>query len=308
MYNTGMFRFAFLLLFAVDLHAAAQAVDIDAAAQLYADASTREQVRASLVPMPAHIRQLFLGNTASPLSDSQLAAVDAAAKRGFRIDVFEPPALRALAANLDPDTVKKTDAFLSSDVGKRMVAADVALATLDEATIDKVMQGQISAPSTPQRDALFAKLEAATRSTESNVQIFLSMGTAVAQGTAIGSGMDPGPVGERARKSGEASRADLEHTMREPMRRYMAYDYRDLSDADLKHLLAFLQSTAGKRYVAAYIASLDAGFNAMGKRCGEQLGESLRELAIAQLITESPNPNQEPPADAKPAPDLKNHK
>ena len=299
MYNTRMFRFAFMLLFAVDVHAAAP-VDIEAAAQLYADASTRVQVRASLVPMPAHIRQLFMGNTASPLSDSQLAAVDAAAKRGFRIDVFEPPALRALAANLDPDTVKKTEGFLSSDLGKRMVAADVALATLDEATIDKVMQGQLTTPSTPQRDALFAKLEVATRSTESNVQIFLSMGTAVAQGTAIGSGMDPGPVGERARKSGEASRADLEHTMREPMRRYMAYDYRDLSDADLKHLLAFLQSTAGKHYVAAYIASLDAGFNAMGKRCGEQLGDSLRELAIAQLATESP--------ELKPAPDPKNQK
>jgi len=298
-YNTRMFRFAFMLLFAVDVHAAAP-VDIEAAAQLYADASTRVQVRASLVPMPAHIRQLFMGNTASPLSDSQLAAVDAAAKRGFRIDVFEPPALRALAANLDPDTVKKTEGFLSSDLGKRMVAADVALATLDEATIDKVMQGQLTTPSTPQRDALFTKLEVATRSTESNVQIFLSMGTAVAQGTAIGSGMDPGPVGERARKSGEASRADLEHTMREPMRRYMAYDYRDLSDADLKHLLAFLQSTAGKHYVAAYIASLDAGFNAMGKRCGEQLGDSLRELAIAQLATESP--------ELKPAPDPKNQK
>lgn len=306
MYNTHMFRFAFLLLFTLNVHAAIQAVDIDAAAQLYAQAAIREQVRASLVPMPAHIRQLFVGSTASALSESQLAAVDAAAKRGFRIDVFEPAALRALAANLDADTVKKTEAFLGSDLGRRMVAADVALATLDEDTLNKVMDGKITAPSTPQRDALFAKLEVASHSSESNVQIFLSMGTAVAQGAAIGSGMDPGPVGERARKSGEASRAELEQSMRQPMRRYMAYDYRDLSDADLKQLLAFLQSAAGKRYVAAYTASLDAGFNAMGKRCGEQLGDSLRELAIAQLATESPN--QDAPAEAKPAPDLKNHK
>jgi hypothetical protein len=301
-----MFRLAILLLFTLDVHAAIQAVDIDAAAQLYADAATREQVRASLVPMPAHIRQLFMGNTSSALSESQLAAVDAAAKRGFRIDVFEPAALRALAANLDADTVKKTEAFLASDLGRRMVAADVALATLDEDTINKVMDGKITAPSTPQRDALFWKLETATHSSESNVQIFLSMGTAVAQGAAIGSGMDPGPVGERARKSGEASRAELEQSMRQPMRRYMAYSYRDLSDADLKQLLAFLQSTAGKRYVAAYTASLDAGFNAMGKRCGEQLGESLRELAIAQLATESPN--QEAVPDVKPAPDPNAHK
>ena len=71
------------------------------------------------------------------------------------------------------------------------------------------------------------------------------------------------------------------------MRRYLAYGYRDLSDTDLKRVLSFLQSTEGKRYMSAYLASLGAGFYAMGKRCGEQLGESLRELAMAQLATES---------------------
>ena len=71
--------------------------------------------------------------------------------------------------------------------------------------------------------------------------------------------------------------------MREPMRRFLAYSYRNLSDSDLKHLLAFLESSAGKRYVTAYNASMGAGFDAMGKRTGEQLGESLRELAQAHL-------------------------
>jgi hypothetical protein len=119
------------------------------------------------------------------------------------------------------------------------------------------------------------------------VQIYLSMGTAVAVGTAIGSGMDPAPVEARARKSGESSRADMEKSMREPMRRYMAYDYREFSDADLKRMLSFLESSAGKRYILAYNASLGAGFDAMGKRCGEQLGDSLRELAMAKIATES---------------------
>jgi hypothetical protein len=290
-YNTGMSRFGFLLALAAVLQAtsiqAAPAVDIETAAQVYQDAAIREQVRASLGAMPAHIRQLYENNVAAPFSDAQLAAVTAAAKRGFRIDVFEAPALSAFAANLDSDTAKKASAFLSSDLGKRMVAADVALANLEEEKLDKIMSGELTAPSTPQRDALFAKLEAASRSTESTVQIFLSMGTAVALGTAIGAGLDPGPVEERFRKSGEATRSDLEKTMREPLRRYMAYDYRDFSDADLKHLLDFLQSAPGRRYVSAYIASMGAGFDAMGRRCGEQIGDSLRELAIAQLDTES---------------------
>ena len=228
--------------------AVAAPVDIDTAAQLYQAAAIREQVRASLGSMPRQIRKLFQGNTSSPLSDTQLAAVDVAAVRAFRIDVFEAPALSAFASNLDADTVKKAEAFLDSDAGKRWVAADVSLASLSDADADKIMNGDLAAASTPQRAALFGKLERAERSSESTIQILLTMGTAVALGTAVGSGMDPGPAEERARKSGEASRQILEENMREPMRRYVAYGYRDLSDADLKHVLSFLQSAAGKQY------------------------------------------------------------
>jgi hypothetical protein len=109
------------------------------------------------------------------------------------------------------------------------------------------------------------------------------MGQAVAIGTAIGSGLDQQSVAERAQKSGEASRAGLEQDMRAPMRRFIAYSYRDLSDSDLKHVLAFLESPAGAHYVSAYNAAMGAGYDAMGRRTGEQLGESLRELAQAKL-------------------------
>ncbi len=293
-----MIRFALLILLSTGAYAA-QAVDIDTAATVYQDAAIREQVRASLGAMPAHIRQLFSADTAAHLSDQQLNAVTAAAKRGFRIDVFEVPALSALAANLDDDTVKKTEAFLSTDLGRRMVAADVATAKIEEDKIDKIMNGEVAVPSTPKRDELFGKLELASRSTESTVQIFLSMGQAVAIGTAVGAGRDTAAVAESSRKSGEASRPGLEQGMREPLRRYLAYSYRDMSDSDLKHLLKFLESPPGKRYVSAYIASLGAGFDAMGRRCGEQLGESLRELAQAQLDVPTVSP---PPDIAAPTP------
>ena len=100
----------------------------------------------------------------------------------------------------------KSKAFLASDLGRRMVDADVAAATLGEANIDKVMEGELAVPSTPKRDAIVDKLVRATHSAESTVQVFLSMGEAVAVGTAIGSGLDPSAVAERARKS-SASRA-----------------------------------------------------------------------------------------------------
>ena len=298
MYNTNMLRFAFLVGL-VGLGALVQAgvppVDMDTAAQLYQEAAIREQVRASLGSMPGQIRKLFQGNTSTPLTDAQLDAVNLAATRAFRIDVFDAPALNAFAANLDADTLKKAEAFLETDVGKRMVAADLRLASLSDADADKVMNGDISAPSTPQRIVLFEKLERAERSAESTVQILLTMGTAVAAGTAVGSGIDPVPVEQRARKSGEAGRQTMQENLREPMRRYLAYGYRDLSDADLKQVLSFLQSSAGKQYISAYLASLGAGFYAMGRRCGEQLGESLRELAMAQLATESAEQAQPAP-------------
>jgi hypothetical protein len=308
-----MIRFAFLtsaaLLVSAGLAGAAvpPAVDIDTAAQLYQEAAIREQVRASLPSMPAHIRKLFQGNTSTPLTPNQLDAVNVAAVRAFRIDVFEAPALSAFAANLDADTVKKAEAFMVSEPGKKMVAAELGLASLSDADADKVMNGDTAAPTTPQRNVLFEKLERAERSSESTVQILLTMGTAVAAGTAVGSGMDPGPVEERARKSGEASRQTLENDLREPMRRYMAYGYRDVGDGDVKQILSFLQSSAGKQYINAYLASLGAGFNAMGRRCGEHLGESLRELAMAQLATQEAEradraPSQSPLPGSKPRP------
>lgn len=300
-----MIRFAFPLVAGLALSVAGFAragvtpVDIDTAAQLYQDAAIREQVRASLGSMPAHIRKLFQGNTSTPLTPSQLDAVNVAAVRAFRLDVFEAPALTAFAANLDADTVKKAEAFLATDAGKRWVAADLGLASLTDADAEKVMNGDIAAPTTPQRNLLVEKLERAERSSEATVLILVTMGTAVATGTAVGSGMDPGPVEQRARKSGEASRQTLEENLREPMRRYMAYGYRDLSDADLKQVLSFLQSSAGKQYISAYLASQGAGFYAMGRRCGEQLGESLRELAMAQLAAEDVDANR---ADRAPLP------
>jgi hypothetical protein len=289
-----MMRFAVLMLAAGNALAAESVVDIDTAAKVYQEAEVREQVRASLVTMPKQIREMFSRDASAQLDQEQLGAVTAAAERGFRIDVFEAPALSAFAHNLDPATVAKSQAFLTSDLGKRMVTADVAAATMGETNIDKVMSGEVTAPSTPKRDAIIDKLEHATHSTESTVQIFLSMGQAVAIGTAIGSGLDQQSVAERAQKSGEASRAGLEQDMRTPMRRFLAYSYRDMSDGDLKHILAFYESPAGVRYVSAYNTSMGAGYEAMGRRTGEQLGESLRELAQAKL---EPSPDERIPPD-----------
>jgi len=267
----------------VSSHAAQTPVNIDTAAEVYQAAAVREQVRASLGSMPKKIRQMFAADPMAAFSDTHLDAVGAAAKHAFQITVFEPPALSAFAGHLDAATVKKSLAFLNSDLGRRMVAADVALAESDEAQIDSIMSGKLAAASTPERDALTRQLELDTQSTDSAVEIFLKIGKALAIGTAIGSGMDPKAAAERADRAADPSaRQDIANDLREPLRRYIAYGYRDLSDDDLTRLSAFLESAAGKRFVNAYNAAMEAGYDAMSQRCGEQIGESWRELAQAQ--------------------------
>jgi hypothetical protein len=299
-----MIRFVSLLLLSANLHAAAPpidtgAVNIETAADVYTAAAVRDQVRASLDSMPAKIRQMFAADAAAALTPTQLDAVSAAAKHAFRIIVFEPAALSALASNLDPATVKKSLAFFASDVGQRMVAADVALARLDEKDVDKVMSGEIKVASTPERDVLMKKLEAQTGAAESAVEVYMRIGRALAVGTAIGSGMDPIAAGDRANKAAtSADREELRKNLEQPLLRYLAYGYRDLSNADLARLSEFLASTAGKRYVTAYNAAMSAGFDAMSERCGEQIGESWRELANARL----PPPADTPPSMEMPTP------
>jgi hypothetical protein len=308
-----MRRLALLFLLSVTAAATAAAaavpVDIDTAATVYQAAAIRDQVRASLTSMPGKMRTMFATDSAEKLSDSYLAAVSAAAERGFRIDIFEPPALAALAADLDAATVAKSTAFLDSDLGRRMVAADVAIAELDEPTIAKIMDGALSAPSDPKRDALLDQIEAATRSTDSAVDIYLGIGRALAVGTAIGSGMDPVAADLRASKAADAgARTDLANSLHAPLRRYIAYGYRDLSEADLKRLLKFLDSAAGRRYVLAYNAAMSAGFGAMAKRCGEQIGDRWRELAQVQLAQPAqPAPQDSPVAPEQPPPDAPMH-
>src|SRR6202000_3123278 len=169
-------NFTFLSRLAGAEHGAVPPIDIDTAAQLYQQAAIRAQVRASLGSMPNHIRKLLQGNATAPLTPTQLDAVNVAAVRAFRIDVFEAPALSAFAANLDADTVKKAEVFLTGDAGKKWVAADLGVASLSDDAADKVMNGDTAAPTTPQRNALIEKLERAEHSSESTVQILLTMG------------------------------------------------------------------------------------------------------------------------------------
>jgi hypothetical protein len=146
-----MVRFAWLLLLSGPLYAAQSSVDFDTAATVYQAAAVRAQVRASLATMPAKIRRLYAAEDSQALSEEQLAAVEAGAVHGFRIALYEPPAIAALAAGLTAIAAREALAFLRSSAGQHMVAADVALAQADEASLDKISSGELTAPTSAER-------------------------------------------------------------------------------------------------------------------------------------------------------------
>ena len=286
--------FLLLLGLSATVLAAPPSVTIDAAGRLYLAAGMREQVSASLDGMPQKLRRMFVSESQGKLDAARLSAVTAAAKHTFRIDVFEPSALAAFAAHLDPTTVESTLAFLASPTGQRMVAADVALAKLDPAATDAVANGKVAAPTTPQRAALFQRIAAVTRATDSAAEVYMTMGRSLAVGKAMGYGLDLKDARASVGKKTPPP-ADLLSSLAVPLERYVAYDYRDLSDADLRNMLAFFDSAAGKTYVNASIEALVAGYRSMSRRCGERIGESWREIARSesQDATE-PTPNPAP--------------
>ena len=286
--------FLLLLGLSATVLAAPPSVSIDAAGRLYLAAGMREQVSASLDGMPQKLRRMFVSESQGKLDAARLSAVTAAAKHTFRIDVFEPSALAAFAAHLDPATVESTLAFLASPTGRRMVAADVALAKLDPAATDAVANGKVAAPATPQRAALFQRIAAVTRATDSAAEVYMTMGRSLAVGKAMGYGLDLKDARASVGKKTPPP-ADLLSSLAVPLERYVAYDYRDLSDADLRNMLAFFDSAAGKTYVNASIEALVAGYRSMSRRCGERIGESWREIARSesQDATE-PTPNPAP--------------
>ena len=128
-----MFRFAFLVAFFQVVHAAMRPW---ISTPRRSSIGCRDpRAGAGLAgAMPAHIRQLFMGTPPRRCPIRSLPQWMPPPSADFASMYSSRPALGAFAANLDADTVKKTEAFLASDLGKRMVAADVALATATKPT------------------------------------------------------------------------------------------------------------------------------------------------------------------------------
>jgi len=251
-------------------------VDAATAAQVYVAAETREQMRPAYKAMPAQMRKIFAMR--GSFTEERLAAVEVATEASFREEIFEPVVLSSLATNLDSNTASKALEFLGGSLGRRLMAAQIALARLDQSDADKIMLGETEVPSTPQRDAIIIQIEQAAKTAETTAAIFMTMEQAVFDGSVLGTGHKPPPENDRLRKENEARRIEIESQMREPLRRLLVYGYRDLSIDELAQILDFIGSTEGRSYVQAYFVALQAGYEAMGKSCGIEIAKKWRAI------------------------------
>src|SRR5271165_3495411 len=164
--------------------AAEAEVDAATAAQVYAAAETREQMRPAYRAMPTQMRKIFAMR--GSFTEERLAAVEAATETSFREEIFEPVVIGALATNLDSETASKALEFLGGSLGRRLMAAQIALARLDQADTDRIMLGETAVPSTPQRDAIIVQIEQAAKTAETTAAIFMTMEQAVYDGSVLG--------------------------------------------------------------------------------------------------------------------------
>ena len=256
--------------------AAEAEVDAATAAQVYAAAETREQMRPAYRAMPTQMRKIFAMR--GSFTEERLAAVEAATETSFREEIFEPVVIGALATNLDSETASKALEFLGGSLGRRLMAAQIALARLDQADTDRIMLGETAVPSTPQRDAMIVQIEQAAKTAETTAAIFMTMEQAVFDGSVLGTGNNLSPENERLRKKKEVRRVEIESQMREPLRRFLTYGYRDLSNDELAQILNFIRSTEGRSYVQAYFVALQEGYEAMGKSCGIEIAKKWQSI------------------------------
>ena len=140
------------------------------------------------------------------------------------------------------------------------------------------------------RLALIRRVDAATRSTDLNVEIAL----ATIRGIALG--VDPMMPASQRLKPGQLDQllSDMRAQIRAPLKNQvlitLLYAYQSLTDEELRAYLAYLESDAGRWFDRVAKDGILSGMTAAADRVGRQMGKSLAA-------------DPRPPADPRPSSD-----
>ncbi len=185
-----------------------------------------------------------------------------------------------LAASLSADDVKAMNAFFDSDLGARIVKAEIAGGTLKvQNEISANAQALVAeARKDPERVAVFMHIdkmlntsELSTRSSES---LLRAMAVAMAENGPTPP--DPGKLAE-ANQHIDAMHGALLKQIRTMMLATAERIYRDFSTAEMKTYAEFLGSPPSQVMYAAFSSVMDGFYVETGTRVGQELAAAMRQ-------------------------------
>lgn len=216
-----------------------------------------------------------------------------------------------IAESYRPDTLYKavSDTFKSrfdekrllavrqawhSPLFKRIAALEAQASTPEGARRMQEFAAQLRrVPPHADRLALIRRVDAATRSTDLNIEIVL----ATIRGIALG--VDPMMPASQRLKPGQLDQllSDMRAQIRAPLKNQvlitLLYAYQSLTDEELRAYLAYLESDAGRWFDRVAKDGILSGMTAAADRVGRQMGKSLAA-------------DPRPPADPRPSSDPRN--
>lgn len=207
------------------------------------------------------------------LDEDALRALRRAAAAGYAPDRMRAAVRGQIASELALRDIREVTAWLSTDLGKRVTAAEEKAS--EPAQAQRLAQGEdkVLAKLPRSRRALIDRLVKATRAAEFNAALLIDTTVGVMRGIALVTPQDgDGAEAEEVIAGIEARRPALIEAMRIESAAAFAVAYESLRDADLEKYVRFAESPLGGKYHDATSRALEAALADAAQEMGRQLG------------------------------------
>lgn len=262
------------LVAALALMAAAPAraqVDEPAAERLMRLSGLWEQLGATAGGARAGI-ETAVRNRLAPLNEDELERLLRATDAAFAPDTLRAAVRKALAERVAPSHLAPMQAWLESELGRRITAIEVGASRPDRDSDRALRAGIARLQAAPEaRRRLVERLVEATKAAESITRMTINVAVAVQRGMA--SVKPEGPVApvETLRGGFDGQRAQMLEAYRGMSLALFAEMYQALPDADLLRYLEFLRSEPGQHLLETTMQAMDRAFVEAAERLGTRL-------------------------------------
>jgi hypothetical protein len=208
-----------------------------------------------------------------PLDEDALRALRRAAAAGYAPERMRAAVRAQMARELAPRDIREVMAWLSTDLGRRITAAEEKASEPAQAQRLADAGARMLAKMPRSRRALLERLVTATRAAEFNASLLIDTTVGVMRGIELVTPQDgDNPGAEEVIAGIEARKPALIEAMRAESAAAFAVAYESLRDADLRKYVRFAESPLGGRYHDVTSRALESALADGAQEMGRQLG------------------------------------